>query len=268
MMVIISLILIFLSLAVILSIVIKKLPALAILDVHNMAGEKEARFKNMLMKARIERDLSQWGGLFGRIFLRINKYLLKALKLAQTNLKKAKISYKAKESISADTKDKRIKDLYQKAEDLMREEKFIEAEDKLVEVISLDQRHLGAFFDLASVYEELRKIPEARQTYEYALKLAKQDQNKAVGEFSPQEIYFSLAWLEKEAGNIESALENILEALELEPNSPRFLDLILDLSIIKKDKFLAFKYLDKLAAANPDNQKLEEIRVVIEAIPE
>ena len=268
MMVIISLILIFISLAIILAIIVKKFPALAILDVHNMPGEKEAKFKNMLMKARIERDLSKWGGIIGQAFLGINKYLLKLLKLAQTNLKKAKISYKAKEKLSIDTKEKIIKDLYREAEDLIREEKFTEAEDKLVEVISLDQRHLGAFFDLGSVYEELRKFPEARQTYEYALKLAKQDGSKAVGEFSPQEIYFSLAWLEKEAGNIDAAYDNILEALELEPNSPRFLDLILDLSIIRKDKFSALRYLDKLAAANPENQKLEEIRQEIEEMPE
>ena len=73
-----------------------------------------------------------------------------------------------------------------------------------------------------------------------------------------QEIYFSLAWVEKEIGDIDAALENIREALELEGNSPRFLDLILDLSIMKKDKELASVYLEKLASVNPENNKISD----------
>jgi len=268
MLTIISLILIGLSLAVILAIIIKKFPALAILDVHNMPGEREAKFKEMIMKARVERDFSKWVALFSKVFSKINSSLAKGLKLAHNNLKKVKLNYKLSEKIPAIEKNKQIKELLIEADEFIKEEEFVKAEDKLVEVISLDQKNLAAFCELGGVYEELKKYPEARQTYEYALKLSKQiiKDGEEELEVDPQEIYFSLAYLEKEAGNFDAAFDNILEALELEPNSPRFLDLILDLSIIRKDKEAAQKYLEKLAAVNPENNKLNNIVAEIESL--
>lgn len=268
MLTIISLILIFICLIVIVAIVVKKVPSLAILDVNSMPGKKEAQFKNMIIKARVERDVARWSGFFGRIFLLFNSSISKALKSAQNNLKKTKLSYKIETKIPWPEKQKTMKELLISAEELVKKEEFNEAEEKLVEVISLDQKNLGAFFKLGRIYEELKKYPEARQTYEYALKLAKQhkDDDDIMGDFSLQEIYFSLAWLEKEAGNFDAAFDNVLEALEFEPNSPRYLDLILDLSIIRKDKESALRYFEKLANSNPENQKLTEIKEEIEQL--
>ena len=65
---------------------------------------------------------------------------------------------------------------------------------------------------------------------------------------------------------MEDAKQNIQEALDLEPNNPRYLDLILDLSIMKKDKESALYYLEKLAEVNPENNKLNELSERIEAI--
>jgi len=268
MLIIVSLILIGLSLAVILAIIIKKFPALAILDVHNMPQEREAKFKEMLMKARMERDFSKWSQLATKVFAKINAFLAKSLKMAHDNLKKIKLSYKTGEKMPVIEKNKQIKELLVEADELIKAEKYTKAEDKLVEVISLDQKNLVAFCELGGVYEELKKYPEARQTYEYALKLSKQlvkDEDEEL-EVDSQEIYFSLACLEKEAGNLAAAFDNILEALELEPNSPRFLDLILDLSIIRKDKVNAKIYLDRLAVVNPENNKLAEIAAEIERL--
>jgi Flp pilus assembly protein TadD len=268
MLTIISLILIIICLIVISAIVIKKLPALAILDVNNMPGEKEAKFKDTIIKARVERDLAKWSGFFGRIFLSLSSSIKKVLKASQSNLKKMKLSYKIAAKMPWPEKQKRIKDLLFSVEDLIKREEFNEAEEKLVEVISLDQKNLGAFFKLGGIYEELKKYQEARQTYEYALKLAKQSRNDAemMGDLSLQEIYYSLAWLEKGAGNFDAAFDNVSEALEFEPNSPRYLDLILDLSIMRKDKESAVKYLEKLSISNPENQKLAEIREEVEAL--
>ena len=87
-----------------------------------------------------------------------------------------------------------------------------------------------------------------------------------MGDFNLSEIYWSLSWVFKELGELEDAKQNIQEALDLEPNNPRYLDLILDLSIIKKDKESALYYLEKLAEVNPENNKLNELSERIEAI--
>lgn len=256
----ISIISLVLSLAVIAVIILKKFPTLAILDINNMPGEKEAKFKDKIIRQKVERDVARVNGLIARIWLFISRHVFNFLKSSQDKLEKAKLNYKGSAKIPYSEKKKMIKELFTAYSDLLKGEKYNEAEEKLVKIISLDQKNLPAFFRLGNLYSEQKKWSEARQTYNYALKLEKQYEHddEFMAEITAQEIHFSLAWIEKEAGNFESALENIREALELEPNNPRYLDLILDLSIMKKDKNLAAVSLEKLAAVNPENQKLGE----------
>ena len=263
----ISLILFIICLIVVLAIILKKFPALAILDINNIPGEKEAKFKEQIIRQKVERDLAHWGSFFARIWLFTSRNVSGFLKNSQEQLKKIKLNYKSMAKIPFVEKQKMIKDLFISYADSLKEN-INEAEEKLVEIISLDQKNLTAFFKLASLYDEQKKWSEARQTYEYALKLARQhkDDETIMAELTLQEIYFSLAWVERESGDLEAALENIREALDLEPNSPRYLDLILDLSIMKKDKELALISLEKLAAVNPENQKIEEWRNTIDKL--
>lgn len=266
--VIISLILIGLCLIVILAIILKKFPALAILDINNMPGEKEAKFKDQIIKQKVERDLARVGGRVARVWLFISRKVSDFLQSSQAQLKKVKLSYKTAAKIPHVEKQKIIKDLFVAYADLLKKENYNEAEEKLVEIVSLDQKNISAFFKLGALYDEQKKWSEARQTYQYALKLARQyhDDETIMAELTIQEIYFSLAWVEKESDDLDAALENIREALEIEPNSPRFLDLILDLSIIKKDKDLAIESLEKLATVNPENNKLSDWKENIESL--
>ncbi len=260
MLVIISIILFSVALLVILFIVIRKFPALSLLDVVNIPGEKEAKFKEEIMKARVERDLARWSGFFSRIWLYSIRRLNSFLKLRQGQLKKLKNSYQANLKLPWLEKQKKIKSLLLAAQEALKKENEAGAEEKLVEVISLDQKNLAAFFALGNLYYKQKKLVEARQTFDYALKLARQNKSDLgdASDVKVSELYFCLASVEKESDNLEEALENMHEALEQEPNSPRYLDLILDLSIIKKDKELAQAFLTRLAAVNPENQKLKE----------
>ncbi|MFA5130979.1 MAG: hypothetical protein WC467_00985 [Patescibacteria group bacterium] len=265
---IISIILIGICLVVILAIILKKFPALAILDVNNMPGEKEAKFKDQIIKQKVERDLARVGGKVARVWLFASRWASGFLHSWQTKLKKVKLSYKSAAKIPLLEKQKMIKDLMVAHADNLKKENYAEAEENLVEIISLDQKNLGAFVKLGELYDEQKKWSEARQTYEYALKLARQhkDDELIMAEITLQEIYFALAWVEREAEDLDAALENIREALELEANSPRYLDLILDLSIMKKDKDLALASLEKLTAVNPENNKLGEWQEKIDSL--
>lgn len=254
----ISLILIGLCVLIILAIILRKFPTLAILDANNMPGEKEAEFKDQIIKQKIERDFARWGGAVARVFIFISRNISNFLKSSHKQLKKVKLNYKSIAKISFVEKQKIIKKLFAAYTDSLKKENLSEAEEKLLEIVSFDQKNILAFFKLGDLYDKQKKWSEARQTYEYVLKLAQQrgDEKSINPELSLQEIYFSLAWTEKEIGDLDAALENIRGALDLEPNSPRYLDLILDLSIMKKDKELALAYLEKLAAVNPENNKL------------
>jgi len=270
MLTIVSFILIIICLALILSIVLKKFPALAILNVADMPAEKEAKFKEQLLRQKVERDLSRVGGTLGRVWLFLANRWARFLERTHSELKKTKQSYRLGLVLPYAEKQKRIKELKLNVEETLKKEDLATTEEKLIEIISLDQKNLNAFFRLAGLYADERKWPEARQTYKYALKLARQhrDDETVMNELSLPEIYFSLARMEKDCDNLDAALENTREALDLEPNNPRFLDLILDLSIMKKDKALAQETWQKLAAVNPENNKLAAWQEQIEGIEE
>ena len=274
---VLPLILISIALIIILMIIVRKFPALAILDVENLPGEKESKFKEQLIKSRVERDLAAVSGLFGRLWLWLSRRLGGTLKFHQEKLKKIKFNYQAALKMSRFDKDKQIRKLVAEGEEALKKEELETAEEKFLAVINLDQQNLAAFFLLAELYKQEKKWMEARETYAYSLKLALKKEASADGqagfsalnqeaEVTPQEIHFCLAELEKENDNLEAALENIRAALELEPLSPRYLDLIIDLSIMKKDRALAEEYWQKLSFANPDNQKLVEWRERIEEL--
>lgn len=264
---VISLIISVLALIVLLWIVMRKFPVLALLDPNNIPGEREAKFKEEIIKARVERDLTRLQGLIGRFWLSFSKFFSGFLKNKQAQLKKLKNNYQAVTRLSWSEKQKKIKNLLDVAIEFQKNEELSLAEEKMLEAISLDQKNIEAFFLLGELYQQQKKWPEARQTLSYVIKLVKHSKSDGLdGEVALQEVYFSLAEIEVATSDHEAALENIHEALEIEPNNPRYLDLILDLSIIKKDKIAALDIWEKIAVVNPDNQKLIERRHKIEKL--
>lgn len=262
----ISIILIILSCLIIFFIISKKLPALAVLDVDSLPEEKEARFKEQIMRQRLERDLSRVGAFFGRIW-KWGQKLSTGLRWLHEQLKKVKLRQGAK--LSFRDKEAAIRSLAAEAEKAAADEDYSLAEAKLIAAIALDDRSLPLFLRLAEVYIELKKLAEAKATYRYALKLMRQkkyDKDFLRGEL-PQEAYFSLAWVERDLGDYDGALDSVREALEFEPSNPRYLDLILDLGIMRKDKKLCEESLVRLVEANPENNKIQEWQEKIDKLP-
>lgn len=244
---------------IVLSIVLKKFPALAILDVDNIPGQKENEFKEKIMKARLERDLAH----FGKFFIKIKKFLDKHLRVFENlyaRLKNLAEHHRRSQKLSWPEKQARLQELLSRAEVDFKEENFSEAENKLIEVIRLDNQNLAAFIELGDVYFSSKKYHEAKQTFEYALKLALS--LKAKNE--KPEINFRLAEINQVLPDLDAALDYIREALELVPNNPRYLDLLLELSIMKKDKNSAQEAWNKLEAVNPENNKLAAWKEKIE----
>jgi len=256
------------SLLVILYIVIRKFPALSILDVDNIPGEKEAKFKEQIFRKRIERDFSYvykiWKNFRSSIGGLINNFLKKKYQ----KLSNARDELRRQKKLSFTEKRELIADLFLRAKNSLSEYNYEIAEKYLIEIISLDSKRLSAFLDLAEVYRLRKNFKEAKATLEHALKLALQlgrDPELLEG-IVLAEIHFSLAWVCFELGLFEESLEYTRQALDVEPNNPRYLDLILDLSIMRKDKKLALSSWEKLSEVNPDNQKLSELKAKIDEI--
>ena len=257
-----------LSILSILYIVIRKFPALSILDVENIPGEKEAKFKERILRQRLERDFGQVAKFCLRLRSLVGNFIGDLLKKRYQKLSKVRDNLRRQKKLSFTEKKERIGDLFVRAKKALSEYDYESAEKHLIEVISLDAKRLSAFLDLAEVYRLRKNFQEARATLEHALKLALQfSHNPEMLEgIVVAEIHFSLAWICFELGLFDDALEYTRQALDAEPNNPRYLDLILDLSIMRKDKKLALASWEKLAAVNPENNKLEELKAKIDLL--
>ena len=266
----IALFLAFVSMLAVFVVIIRKFSVLSILNTDNIPGEKEASFKKEIIKKRVDRDLMRLGRVFLLNINRLQNKTKKTLIFIEKNLRSLKNNYLKNRPLSLEKKAELIKGLFKEAETAKKQEDETLAEAKYLDIISLDQKNLRAFFFLAELYYSIGKLTESIQTFSFALKLAFKERrggNLSEG-LSVAEIYFSLAKAGRDLGRFDYALESIREALDLEPNNPRYLDLILDLSIMKRDKALAWTYFNKMSAINPENNKLYTWREEIIALGE
>ena len=241
-----------LILVVIFFIIIRHFPALAVLDVENMPEEKERLVKEKIIKERIKRKFSFLENFFDKIINFFNK-IASGFWLKLGEIKESQIKNKEVHSLSKLTLSEKISLLFSQSEKLIKQEELLEAEKKLIEIIRLDDKNFPAFYSLGEVYSGEEKWQEAKQTLSYALKISEGQDASDIAN-----IHYSLALINKEMNNLEGALKSISESLEINQNNPRYLDLMLDLCIMKKDKYLSSSFLDKIKKINPENNNIED----------
>lgn len=254
---IIPVILILASLGLIAIIVVRKFSILANLDVDNIPAEKEAKIKERIISNRLKRNIIKWTSKFTNLL----KFIFEKLNiLSQWIYKKVidiKDHYKQEDlERKPEKKQATIEELLSEVDDFLAKEDMGEAEKRLITVIGLDSKNISAFKILANIYFKSGQYDESKQTYEHILKLMREvDSNE-----SEAEIYFNMAWVEKSRENIKEAFLILGKALKIEPNNPRYLDTMLEISIINKDKVSALSAYERLEKANPENKKLEEFK--------
>ncbi|MDD5527845.1 MAG: hypothetical protein PHO56_02605 [Patescibacteria group bacterium] len=253
---IIPLILICVSLFIIIVIVARKFPALANLDVENMPAEKEARFKEQIITGRLQKSMAKGKARLGKFFGFIGGKIGALFGLIQAKLQEAKKNYSAHPAaLPPEDKEVMINGLLAKNSALDDRENFEAKEANLIKIIELEPRNSEAFIVLGSLYAANKKYEEGKQAFAHVLKLLgdKETDKQA-------EIYYDLAAIYRDTGEAENSLNTIKMAYQLEPNNPRYLDSLLEISIINKDKTAAQDAWEKLAAVNPENGKLAEFR--------
>jgi len=258
---IIPLILICVSIFIIIVIVVRKFPALANLDVENIPAEREARFKEQIVTSRLQKSLAKWKVRLGKFFGFFGRKIGQLFSWLMRKLTEAKKSHsQSQQPLSAADREKAIKELAMNNLNLDDRENFEDKEKNLIKVIELNPRQADAFISLGKLYAANRKNEEAKQALAHALKiLGEADVEKQAG------IYYDLAEIYRETGEDEEALSTVKMAVQLAAN-PRYLDSLLEISIINKDKNSAQEAWEKLAAVNPENGKLAEYKELIESI--
>lgn len=264
----IPLLVIALSILGIIFIIGRKLPNLAAINIESISKETTIRVKNKILLDRLYRK-----GLVVRKYI---KELLEPVKkniadlaenLYQKTLELEKESLKKSQPLKKIDLVQGIKDKIEVIRKLMSDQDFKTAEDQAIAIIEIDNSNLDAYEILSEIYVEVKDYKKARETSRFLLKLLTKDKkNKETHRVA--NCYSDLGWVYQLEGKNNLALNNFKKAVELEPNNPRFLDLLLKISIILKDKNLANEAFNSLKEADPDNQKLGDLKEEIGSIEE
>lgn len=146
--------------------------------------------------------------------------------------------------------------LREEAEALIEREAYTAAEQRLIELLSYDQKNAEIYELLGNVYVKTKQYDQARQTFEYAHVLKPEDAS----------ILTSLGELALRRGEVEAAIEVFHQAVELRPNNPKYLDFLIESSLMGGKKAMAIKGLKLLREVNPENKKIEEFEARIREI--
>ncbi len=278
--------LILICLCVIIAVIIRKFPVLANLDIDTMQTEKEAKFKERIISNRMKRGAIKWKsrlvGIFGPAGKGLSDYLgklyskLQSLKEIETRREEARV-----EDIPV-----KIDSLFAEADNFVKNEEWGLAENKYIEIISLDAKNYKAFKMLGRVLMDKKNFEEAIQTFAHALKLQEdyhsdlpeqaadpvdrsmaESREAAVDpDHERASLLYNMALAHKAGENYEQCSLSLKKALRLEPKNPRYLDTMIEVSIINKDKVPALDAYEKLTEANPDNNKLAEFKMQIDEL--
>lgn len=266
----IPLIIIIASLAVIIYFIIKNFPQLAAINIESIAQENESKVRNRIMIERLSRKLLSLKRIFDDFFQPLIQDLFKAGQgFYQKITDLEKMSLKAQPLNQIDIAQQ-IKDKIEETKKFLAEQNFDKAEEVAISIIKLDAKNLDVYEFLAEIYLARKDYKKARETCRYLLKLM--TKGKIITDNSAERhrlanCYADLGWIYQLEHKNSYSLANYQKAVELEPSNPRFLDLLLKISILLRNKTLALQIFSDLKAADPDNQKLSELQEQIDKLP-
>ncbi|MEK9158495.1 MAG: tetratricopeptide repeat protein [Patescibacteria group bacterium] len=287
---------ILLSLLAIVLIILKKFPQLTAVEVEKIVEVQQAQIKENIQLQKFNRSLvSLWGKIKSQLgkFQAVSGFWKKTqskFRVFVHNLKErhkklieaemAKRSIQVKEPTPEAIQE--VGSLLKQADEAVDQKNNSLAERLYIEVIKQDSKNIEAYRGLGRLYFNTKKFKESAETFDYLLKLKPDDVRafnrlgmiaEVHGRWEEAVKYF------EEAVKLDStaairffdlgrayaalnkpalALTNFSWAAEIEPNNPKYLDQVLEMSIITKDKDLAKETLRRLKAVNPENQKLQE----------
>lgn len=272
------------------SVIGRKFPQLRLIDLSTLAKERHAQVKSRIMKDRFDRSMGRLKSRTGTAAARAKGRIGRAYEKLYRRLKRMEEKYEEESPTPPEAREARNNRLLAEAERLIEEERLEDAEERYIEVLRLDPHSIDAYRGLAEIYISQKAYDQAKEVLEFLLKLDKSDARaferlgaveRFRGNFREAEARFlesislagnvasyraELAELYLRTGEPEKAWEQLKIALEKEPYNPKYLDYFLEASILVGDAEAASEALEALETANPENQKLEDLRERVEEL--
>lgn len=262
-----SLALIVAALAILLFVFLHKMPILANIDVDNLPAEREAAKKQAIIAERINRQLARhswwWRSLLEPVYKRLKDFFWQIYgRLHKLKRQQVKVRLQAQ-----GLNWQRAKQLLSDAEEALKKNEPAEAEQLALESLELDKRPIDGFAVLAEAYQDQKKYQEAEETWLYVVKrlgqkyLAEQSRGRTEAKETGRQLaeyQCSLGQLCLRNEHLERADQCLKQALKIEPKNPRYLDTLLEISIIRKDRVTAVLIFDTLSEVDPNNANLAD----------
>lgn len=289
----ISLFLIVVGAATMVALAVQKFPQLANLDIASLPAEREFRKKREIVAQRMDtegrkirlwlaRHLAPLARGWKKLQLQFRVYVGKVERLWHHEVRaKTRLEPSVTRTPEQEAKGEQLV----REGDLCAERKeYQQAEELFIAAIKLNQANAAAYRGLADTYLATGALSEAKETYRFLLSLesgndlimvklgeiAEEEGNNAEAiswyqqavvqndALSPR--FYHLAELLLKEGQPGIAKEAVMQALELEPRNPKYLDLLIETGILCGEKGLALDAYHELRLANPDNQKLKSFK--------
>lgn len=240
----------------------KKMPELKRIDVDSLKQEQERLVKNRILKQRLERiQSSKLGGVekaarkAGTEISRQGRRLVQRLyKMEQYYQKLQKDSGQENDQYGKEV----IKRLMDEADEFIKQDEFIPAEKKYIEIISHNPKCVEAYEGLGNMYIKNKQYDQARETLKFALRLDEEDAS----------VNMSLAELELALGNAKEALPIAKKAVEIRKRNPKYVDIYITVALAAKATEDIEKGIRLMKEVNPENRKIEEFESKLKELQE
>ena len=292
---------ILIPLAVVVIVIVRKFPQLALMDVENLPEVKVGKKKNEVLKrralARAEKAQQEWRKRWQPILQRLKQMQSKfrgyVTKIERRLIEEQRKHRRAHPRIATTASAKlNARSLVQEADQVRGESDLEEAEKKYLTAVRLDPKNVDAYRGLADVYRQQQQWEQAKETYNFILQLDPGDGETLVklaemaeeaGDSETAIEYYQksvllddgyahrfakLAELLVKMEKPDTALEAARQAVELEPQNPKYLDMWAEISILSQHKAMAEEAYQRLRMVNPENQKLAVFRERIDGMGE
>ena len=275
----------------------RKVQSISLVDVERHIS-KTKKIKDAIIASRFKRLLRQKGekpkeilkGASNKFKGYFEKTVDKLMEIEEKSSKTLNKKVESPKPIKRSKNEEKIKKLLKEVEKIADIDDWKQIEGKYIEIIKIDPKNIEAYQGLGRLYFDKNKANEARQIFEFLLKLGVEDADLYINlanlsweedNLDEAKSYYlkalsidgakvmarvNLGLIFNELGDKESAMQQFKAALELEPKNPKYLDLLIESALKIGNIELAKQALRNLRAVNPENKKIKEFKKRIEEL--
>ncbi len=230
--------------------IIRRFPIISSIKINDEAGEIIIRAKQAIIEQRVRRRMSTF-------WKRIRKRLIPLAGVLRERWTRVRIWADEVERRYEENLEQGIQasgsHMFPTAEECITEAERLTvagddegAEKMALRAVALDQKYIPAYKLLSRMYASRKEYHHVREICGFLLKL---DAHQA-------DVYADLSNALIALGESDLALDAIDKAVLIEEGNPKYLDQLLELAILRKQKAIALDALEKLKEANPENEKI------------